>query len=359
MAATHNDLITIAITMEPAAAALASFTTLLFLSDEAGGTTLGGDRVRSYTTNTAAQADATLSAACKAALGKMFSQPKRPSSIKVGRVDTGGSEGYDGALAACIVADPDFFAICIDSRTAQDIEDVATAVEALDNKRVFIFQSAAADILTASHPAALADTEGLLWSVGIYHDQATVYAAEAWAAYALGSDPDTQSGTWLLSLSGIAALTTPLTETQLGHLRANLFNVALPYGSANQFVAKGVTQAGNPIDQLVTTAWFVSRVRSGLATARIAASARGDKITMDATGQAIAFAVVNEWLQRGAGLASPHFLPGQVRATLPTITSTDIANRQIRVEVEATYATDALGFDVSGNFSTTLIFTEE
>ena len=359
MSADNNDLNSVTITMEPAATAAASFTTLLFLSDEAGGTTLGGDRVRSYSSNAAAQADGALSAACKAALAVMFSQPSRPATIKVGRVNTGGAEGYDDGLAAVLAVDADFFGICIDSRTAQTIEDVATAVEALDKKRLFVFQSAEAAILTTGHPAALADTEGLTWSVGIYHDEATVYAAEAWAAYALSADPDTQSGTWLRSLTGVAALTAGLTETQRGYARTNNFNLALPYGSASSFVANGVSQDGRPVDQLVTTAWFVSRVTEKLADLRLQASSRGDKITVDATGQAIVYTAVNEWLKRGEGLSSPHFQPGQTRASLPTITDGDRTARQIRVEVEATFATDMLTADVSGNFSTTLIIEAE
>lgn len=358
MTATNDDLNSITITLEPAAATPFSFSSLLFLSDEAGGTDLGGDRVRSYTTNAAAQADATLSTACKAALQVMFSQPRRPTTIKVGRVDTAGGESYADALALCIAADPDFFGICQDDRTATEISAMATAVEALDTKRVFLAQSADADWLTASLPAALSALASKEWSIVTYHDEDTQYQAEAWLAYALGWDPDEKSNTWLLSLSGVAALTTGLTETQRGNARANFCNLALPYGTATHWVANGVNCNNRPCDQLLTTAWFIARVRTGLAAARLAASARGDKITLDATGQAVALAVVNEWLQRGAGLESPHFQPGQVRATAPAITSTDIANRQIRIEVEATFAVDALGFDVDGNFSTTLIFTE-
>lgn len=359
MAATNNDLNTQTISLEPQPTAAASFTTLLYLVDEAGGSDLGGDRVRSYSTNAAAQADADLSAAVKAALAKMFGQPSHPAVIKVGRVDTGALEGYDDGLAAVIAVDPDFFGVVLDSRTDQDIEDLGVAVQALDTKRIMFFQSSSADVLTASHPAGLADIEGLEQVVGIYHDEDTVYAAEAWAAYGLSADPDVQSGTWLRSLSGIAALTTGLTETQRGHARTNRFNLPLPYGSATSFVAEGVNMAGRPIDQLVTTSWFIARVGETMADLRLKASARGDKITVDAVGQALAYTAVNQWLLRGEGLDSPHFQPGQTRATLPVITDADRTARQIRVQVAASFATDMLRSDVSGNFGTTLLFETE
>lgn len=362
MGATHDGLTEVTVSLDPVATVPRSFGAILFLADQAAGTTLGGtDRVRRYTTPAGVLADAAvLGAAAEGAAAAMFAQARRPTAILIGRVNTAASETYAQALAACIVADPDFFGVCIDSRDSAVIEAVALAVEALGTTapRLFMAQSKVAGLLATPFPSALEDLVGLKWTALVYHDEDAEPFAEAYLAFGLSKDLDAESGTWLLDVVAVDGLTASISETQLAALRTNNVNVGLPHGTAVKYVAPGVTMNGLPIYHAVTSAWFTSRVRDSLIDARVKASARGQKIVLDETGQAIAFSAVSQWLIRGAAGASPHFLPGQYEVTLPTITDADRSARQIRVNSRATFAEDALGFNASGNFGTSLIFTE-
>lgn len=352
MPADHLDNISISITLDPLAAAQASFTTLLIVADEANGTTLGGDRVRSYASLAGVQTDADageVGTAILAAATAAFAQRPRPSVIKIGRVDTVGLESYTDALTAIKAVDADYYGICIESRTAADVALVAAAVQAED--RLFIHQSGDADWRTAGYPAALSALEGDEHTAGIYHDDAAEWADVAWAAGRLAFDPDTRSAPWDAGVAGVTAYTTAPTDTEKAALDGNDMNHGLPYGGVDFFVDPGVNHNGRPIYEIITSHWFAARLRERVATLKTVLSARGEKVPMTAAGQALIRSEIET--QFAIGVSGGHFV--SYETTAEAITAADLAAQRMRFTGRAQDAVSGRIFDFDFNFSTTAL----
>ena len=128
MGATHDSIISISIILDPPPMGEAGFLPLI-VGDEQDGTTLDGDRVRSYSAGAIDEVDADedeghLSEYVADAVRRGFSQNPAPDEILVGRVDTAGAESYDEALGL-IEDEARFYGVAIDSRDPEDQEDVA------------------------------------------------------------------------------------------------------------------------------------------------------------------------------------------------------------------------------------------
>ena len=354
MAANHLDNILINIILDPAPLQVAGFGVALLIVDQVT-SSLGGDRIRTYTDVAGASADVTageLSALALTFVTAAFSQRTKPASVKVGRADTGGGETYADALAAIEIVDPDFYGIAIEVRTSVDQVLVSTAVEA--SSRIFVLQSADADWLTTGLPAAYTALAGRERTAVLFHDVSTVPADFAWLANRLVFDPDVKSAPWDAAVQGVAGLGLMLNATQKGFLDTNFANHGLPYGSEPFFVDAGVNIVGRPLHEIETADWFEARLQESITALKTAASNRGDKIVIGPTGQGQILAEIAALFQRGVN--ANHFIAGQTEQLAVAIITADLDLGRLRFTGRAQLASSARKFEFTFNFSRTPIF---
>ena len=345
MTATHDTTIQIQILLDAPPAGVSGFVPLI-LGDQEEGTTLDGDRVRTYTSAADVDADETagyLSGFVADAVRRGFSQSPRPAAIKVGRVDTdGGGEGYDDALSEIELVDGDFYAIALDSRLPADQLEVAAWCEARD--KLAFLQSGDADWLTAGIPtdySAIEDNEN---TVVLYHDNDARSEEFSWACNRLAFSPDTFSVPFECALGASLSYTDPINPTQKGFAEENNANLLLPFGNAAHYVANngvGVNLAGRQIAERLTKHWFKRRLAENVAQTKLTYTARGEKIPVSLEGSAVMQAVVESLFE--VGEEAGHFL--QTVAEFPTPTSADIEAARIRGGGSAQLSTSAGTFD--------------
>ena len=355
MAATHNDTISITITLASAPLTAAGFGAVLLLVDLATNS-LDGDRVVTYTSLASATADfdsSFISAGTLAAVTVAFAQRPQPTEFKVGNVDIVGAETYADGLAEVILVDPDFYGVVINSRADTDILTVAAAVELQTRK--FLFQSSDADWLTTGGlPAALTALAGLEKTVGIWHDTATEWADVAWMVDRLAFDPDIESVTWNARPNNVAALATGLTQAQIDFADTNFMNLGLLFGRRGDpnaptfWIDAGVSMSGRPIYEQSTADWFEVRLQEAVTFQKIAYADRGEKIVVGATGQAMLRSLIDS--QFAIGETAKHFAPGETASTMPAITAADRTAQRIRGEGRAAFAVDGRVFVFTFDF---------
>lgn len=341
-----SSLITVNVFLAPAPPGRAGFGTALFLVDQDDGNSLNGVRVAEYFSSSeaeTAQAAGYISADTLLALQAGFSQIPTPASIKVAYRDTGTSETMAAALTAIEALDTDWYGTAIYSRADADILAWGALIET--RKKLFVAQSDDSSWTDAGLPAGLSTLAGRERTAVIFHDADTEPADLAWLVSRLVFDPDETSAPWEGQVRGVAALTTGLTSAKRGFIEANYANVGLPFSSANYYVSPGVNCANRAIYEILTGDWFAARVAEDFAAMKLAATARGSKLIVDATGQAAGLGILNQWLATGE--AAGHFPKGQTRATAYAITTADETAHRLRFKVEAQIASDARVFDIN------------
>jgi len=335
----------------------ATFSTVLYLVDEAQGTgnALNGDRFRTYNSTTDVDDDETagyITAEVAQALTDGFAQRPIPQEILVGRVDTGGAEGYDDGLAACIAAGAEFYGVALDKRTATEILEVSAALEGYDFY-ISGLQSADADWLTVDYPATLTALENRERSCVAYHDIAAENMALCWMVDRLNVDPDYLSGAFEGNVNEVAAYTTALTAGQLAFAEGNEVNVLCEFGTSNSWVSGGWNCAARPIDHIVTADWFKTRLRERLIARVAEKAAKHEKINVDPSGSNETAGIISGLLSQGE--AANHFVKDQTRVTPITPDATDIAAKRLRFTVEGQLTTNARVFQVNVYLGTTAL----
>ena len=339
----HLANFSVTISLAALAVAGAGFSTVLFLVPLSANS-LNGVRVAEYTTYSAMQTAQTagyISAGTLAAGLAAFSQrpnDRRIESFKVGYVDIGGGETYATGLAACIVYDSDFYGVCITPRTVTEIAATSLYIETAAKKMVLIWQSADASWLDASAPASFVMTQER--SLGVYHDNAAVWADVALACDRLLADPDKESAPWgYAPLRSVTAYTTQLTEAQRVFALANNINVGASLGGEDFVLDKGANVTGRPFGEIITADWFSTRTQELVSILAVQHSARFQKIIMDSSGQAKVSAVLEKLLQRGVKAA--HFVQDQFSVVAEEIAAGDYTTQTLNWTVRAQIATNA------------------
>ena len=323
----------------------AGFSTVMFLVDQDSGNSLNGARVMSFASSSEAQTAQTagyISATTLAFPQAGFSQQPTPSKIKVGYRDVSLAETVAAALTAIQAVDNDWYAIAQYSRVDADIVAMATAIEA-GAEKLYIAQSADASWLDAGLPAGLSTLAAKERTALIYHDAAAQPADLAWAVSRTVFDADVKSAPWSGQIRGVNALTANLSAAQRDFIVTNKANVGLPYSSAPVYVDSGQNCNGRGIYEILSGDWLKARVKEDIAYLKLSHTARGEKIIVDATGQAKILAILNQRLRQGEDAG--HFVRGQTRATGESITAADILARKLRFKVEAQIAADARLFE--------------
>lgn len=267
------------------------------------------------------------------------------------------AEAPADALDRLIAAGAEFYGVLYASRTVARQILCATAVEDLassGSKFIFGFQSHDTDWKGGTFPSAWSAIEEYERTVGYFHDDndadaSSDYLDAASFADRLSWDPDVTSAPWNGAVEEVDALTTSLTQTQKANLRTNHMNTALPMGTTTDtYVDPGENMNGRPVDHIVSADWFETRLGEDLQNLFVTKSARGEKIPMDAEGQALVGGTINAKLLEGVAIG--HF-SGSPTVTPVAINQADIDARRFRFNVDATETTGALGAQVNVYFS--------
>lgn len=350
--ATHGSNVVVNVYLDPSPARQAGFSVLMLLVPLASNS-LNGNRVMEFASYEEAQTARTasyISASTLLAAEVAFSQRPKPTALKVGYVDLVGSETYATGLTAVIAADADFYGLAITPRTDTEIALVGAAVEALSKKILFGFQGDDSSWLNAGIPSGLSAMAAYERSVPHYHDSDAEWMDVGNLVNRLVYDPDVQSAPWSgHQVRGVDAYTTGLTETQRTAALANNANLGLPYGGQDFVIDKGVNMAGRPVDEIITSDWFSTRLQERTAALVVEHANRGEKITVSKAGQKKILAVVEALLATGVSVG--HFVDGQTEVVAETITSTDRTNRQLRFTVRAQLASSGRLFTFNCYFS--------
>lgn len=353
MAQSH-DLISKSLSLATSTAGEAGFSTTAFLAIDS---LLGGDVFREYKTTKAIDDDVTagdLLSTAGEALKTALEQTPRPEKVIAISVDRSvGTEEPDTQLDAAIQAGAEFYGVTLETRTAADIEAVASKVESLD--KLFVFQSSDAEWLTAGIPTAYSDIDTRNFSAGVYHDTDTEFADVALAASRLAFDPDVSSAGWQGELSGVAAYSSAPSDTELTNLKANGMNAVLPFGPANRYNSDGVTIVadGTQINEIVSAHWFLARLEERVINTKLEYDALGRKIVAGPEGEGIMEGLLAA--QVDDAINARHILSGEDDAdNEPTLTVTSDATKN---PPEIALSLDAKSAPNAGQFSLSLTVT--
>jgi hypothetical protein len=161
-ASTHDDLLSISITLGALSSGRASFSTLLLL---VATVTPGGGTLASYANLAEVQADvANLNTIAVAMATAAFGQANPPESILIQGVNTGASQTYVQALDAAIGAGANFYGVLADVRTPATQVSIATDIEtkAASEKASQRYQGNGSSPSTAKRPCSVA----IIWVEG-------------------------------------------------------------------------------------------------------------------------------------------------------------------------------------------------
>lgn len=338
--ASHEDNVQNTIALDPVAEPEAEFKTVLYMRD---GISLNGDRVRTYTSLNAVQADEAagyVDAVVTSWARKAFNQRPAPKQIKVGKVDTVGLETYDDAYNLILAEDCEFWAVTVDTRTPATQVAFAAEIEAdaggtTPIRRFLILQSSDAAWKTPGLPAAYAAIDGYERTAVIYHDDDGEQIDGAWAVARAVFDPDVRSQPWDGRVRDVAKLTTSPTPAEQANLDDNFANHALKYGSAPTFVDGGWNINGRFIHEIMTADWFYQRMREDVIDLKLTYSDRGRKVPLDETGRTLIEGLIEGRLN--TAVAADHFELGQTEATSEEISDTDKTLGRIRAGGAATF----------------------
>lgn len=350
---THLAAISISISLSAAPSTETPIGPALMLVPQATNS-LNGDRYREYTSSTEVATDLAagyIAASVAQWLNDALDQNPKPEKVLLGRVDVVGGESYGDGYTAVVNAGATFYAVCVATRVDADYLAVNTAMGS--DRRLLVVQSNDADWLTASWPAGLSTLEDDETVAVIYHDSDSEAADLCWAANRLAFDPDTTSAPWICSVANVNAYAA-MTSTQRTNALANYANVGLAFGTSSFFVLNGTNAAGRPVAHIVTMHWLESRWSTGLQALIQNHADRGEKLTINETGQAKVLGVLESTLQQG--VAAGHFTSRDGFApyiiTPVTITQADIDASRMRFTGQATLAVGAKTLTVTFNLTT-------
>lgn len=249
-----------------------------------------------------------------------FSQDPRPKSIKIGEKTA--AETWADALTAMVNADDDWYALAADTVDADEIDDIATFIEA--RTKIFIARTSDSDVITnaTDDVATLAQVAEYDRTAIIYHALATTeYPDAAWLGNCLTRDPGSQ--TW--KFKELKTITpTSLTSAQKAFVLAKGANLYERVAGAS-ITQDGTMAGGEFIDVIRGIDWLTARIKERIFTRLINAP----KIPYTNAGIAVIESAVREQLDIALGqdLIAPE---PPYTVTVPDVLATDELDRQNR-----------------------------
>lgn len=249
------------ITRETAAVTRVGFGTLLFIYDT---TVAASSRVVSYGSLDEVANDFVSSSAVYKAAAAYFGQELSPELFKVAYRNTSGTpETYAAVIADAQNADPDWYALAIQSRAAADISAVAGVIEAMD--KLFLAVTADTDVPDSTDTSNIALTltnAAYSRTALIYHTHAaTEYIECAWAGLQLPKDPGSTNWAYK-TLAGITADT--FTSAQITTLEGRRTSRYERVAGINVTMSAFTSDNGAYIDIIHGIDWLQQRMAEDL-----------------------------------------------------------------------------------------------
>jgi hypothetical protein len=246
-------------------------------------------------------------------------------------------ETWAAALAAIIVADDDWYCLLITDNTDQTIEDMADAIEALTSLKIFIADSAEADIIAAplTDIVSVLKAKSLDRTAVIYHTQAgTEYPAAGWAGGQLPADPG--SITWKfkeIKLVTFDVLTTNAVTIMLGK-NANFYEQV---AGLNIVTSNAVVVGGEYIDVIRGVDWLGQRMAERI----FVVLANAPKVPFTNQGIGLIEAEVRAQLEEG--VTKGVLRPDTLVINVPDISEVSVVDKANREFNDITFSAELAG----------------
>jgi hypothetical protein len=265
--------------------------------------------------------------------GRAFTSSITPPGVgTASKASTTANVSLATGLNAIAAEDPEWYALVLTSRTAEDILQTAAWTESSATPRIFVaqtndssvFTSATDDIASQLQDAAYGRTALLA-----YKRNATARVDAGWVGFKLQANPDSQSTTWAhCTLAGVTV--DSMTVSERDFVLAKKGNVYLPLkGVARTFDATFAD--GGYIDARIIADWLKARLEEDMAQELGNYSARNSKIPYTPAGFAVFEAIVRKRAEQGVRVG--HFVDESLSLTIPAledIASSDITSRIFR-----------------------------
>lgn len=345
MTTSHEDVIDVTVNTVSPAITAAAFGGVLLIEDAPA---YSGSRVKTFNSNDEAQADAEISATAKLAAARAFGQAHTPDKVMVAHIDfTGSAETYTAGMTAILADSDDFYDViavggAADPTDAQIVELGAVAMSASKRFRVYgQSDTAALKAGTAGDFASASEYDRL----GMIYDETSAnFSAVAWAADRAGFDADLTTQGSSASLTGVTPTTIDSTEkTALEGLN---FNTVLPFFSATARLLPGTSlKTGVYMHEVLIRDYTEARLTEEVAALDLRYEALGKIIPVSKDGQEILASAIRPRLENLVAIGK---LVSFV-IEYPTITSTNILNRELPLTITAQYPTSAVRFALTAN----------
>lgn len=246
-------------------------------------------------------------------------------------------ETWTVALAAIIAADDDWYCLLITSNADQDIEDMADAIEATTSLKIFIADSAEADIIAAplTDIVSVLKAKSLDRTAVMYHTLAgTEYPAAGWAGGQLPADPG--SITWKfkeIKLVTFDSLTTNAVTIMLGK-NANFYEQV---AGSNRVMSNAVVVGGEYIDVIRGVDWLGQRMAERIFVVLINAP----KVPFTNQGIGLIEAEVRAQLEEG--VTKGVLRPNTLIINVPDISEVSVADKGNREFNDITFSAELAG----------------
>jgi hypothetical protein len=251
-----STIINVQITRETKTPTQKGFGTLLIVgdSDRFGGT----ERVRTYTSIEAVEADFTSGDPEIDLARAAFGQDIKPEKIKIGTLKTADSGSYPTALNAIVDADDDWYGIAIEAETEAAINAVAAWAEA----RIKLFFALTRD---AGVPAATAGNVADDLNTAAYDRTALFYSGavatqKLQAAIAGGQLPKTPGSITYKFKQAKGVASDKLTATQINNIENEKCNHYTSVAGIN-ILQQGTVASGEFIDIIIGADWLTARLQ--------------------------------------------------------------------------------------------------
>lgn len=378
MSVTHESVVDINVTFAAVPVPQAGFgTTAVFAEGQTG---YGDDTVTTFTSTTAIDEafDAgDIDSATQSELKQAFRQLQTPERVLLVNVaSTADASAYESAFDALVASGIDFYGVAqvVKSDTSTQIALARRVEEALAAETpascIYALETANTEwstaIGTADESTAGAgdfgpyNTQGTWADLQAYERTALVWrdaldankpAGTAWFAYRLTFSPDDTAAQFTGELRNVDA--EDITGSEKTALDGNNANLVLPFFNAPARILPGVNLQGRPLAEIRTGDWLRARIQERLATVALDYDRRGETIPVGEEGQGgdnpsdgqiiVSSEAIQPVVSRGVAVGT---IQDNVQITYPTITSGDIQNQRIPIDVEVTSVTGAVRFKI-------------
>jgi hypothetical protein len=201
-----------------------------------------------------------------------FSQIPAPSSVAIGRQDTGASPAETAvqAVTACRQANSDWYAVYVCDTVAADIEAIAAYIETCSPVSTYFYETSDSAVIagTAGNVMATLQTNKYTRTFGQYSTSA--HAAAAAMGYAMGANTGQVNSAYTLAYKTEAGITPEtLTSTQVSTILGYNGNVYTNYGDAYNLLVQGAVANGTSFDEIINQDILTNNIQTAILNALI------------------------------------------------------------------------------------------